>query len=123
LTMVRERIPQRFGLDPFRDVQVLTPMNVSELGAQSLNRKLQAVLNPPRGGPQVERFGSTFRAGDKVLQTRNNYRKEVFNGDIGRVAAVDEAGREVVVDYDGREVPYDYGELDEIALAYVLTIR
>ena len=123
VTMVRERIPQRFGLDSLRDVQVLTPMNRSELGAHALNARLQEVLNPPAGGPEVERFGWRFRAGDKVLQTRNNYAKEVFNGDVGRVASVDEREREVVVDFDGKAVAYDYGELDEIALAYALTIH
>ena len=123
VTMVRERIPKRFGLDPFRDVQVLTPMNRSELGAHALNARLQAVLNPPAGGAEVERFGWKFRAGDKVLQTRNNYQKEVFNGDIGRVASVDESEREVVVDFDGKPVAYDFGELDEISLAYALTIH
>ena len=122
-TMVRERIPQRFGLDPFRDVQVLTPMNRSELGAHALNARLQEVLNPPAGGAEVERFGWKFRVGDKVMQTQNNYQKEVFNGDIGRIAAIDEAEREVVVDFDGKPVVYDFGELDEMTLAYALTIH
>ena len=123
VTMVRERIPRRFGLDPFRDVQVLTPMNRSELGAHALNARLQAVLNPPAGGPEVERFGWKFRAGDKVLQTQNNYQKEVFNGDVGRIASIDETEREVVVDFDGKTVAYDFGEMDEISLAYALTIH
>jgi exodeoxyribonuclease V alpha subunit len=123
LTMVRTRIPQRFGLDPLRDVQLLTPMNRSELGAEALNRQLQEVLNPAAGQAQVERFGSTFRAGDKVIQTHNNYTKEVFNGDIGRIASIEEAERELVVDFDGRRVAYDFGELDELALAYSLTIH
>ncbi len=121
--MVRERIPRRFGLDPFRDVQVLTPMNRSELGAHALNARLQAVLNPPAGGPEVERFGWKFRAGDKVLQTQNNYQKEVFNGDVGRIASIDETEREVVVDFEGKSVAYDFGEMDEISLAYALTIH
>src|SRR5205823_4369661 len=123
ITMVRERIPARFGLDPFRDVQVLTPMNRSELGAEALNLHLQGVLNPPRGGPEVERFGWKFRVGDKVLQTQNNYSKDVFNGDVGRVAAIDEGARELAVDFDGRLVPYDFGELDELSLAYSLSIH
>ncbi len=123
ITMVRDRIPQRFGLDPFRDVQVLTPMNRTELGSQALNLRLQEVLNPARGGPQVERFGSCFRVGDKVLQTTNNYKKEVFNGDIGRVAAIEPDDRELVVDFDGKPVVYDFGELDELTLAYALTIH
>jgi exodeoxyribonuclease V alpha subunit len=123
VTMLRERIPAAFGLDPVRDVQVLTPMNRTELGAQALNLHLQQVLNPPRGGSEVQRFGSTFRVGDKVIQTQNDYQKEVFNGDIGRIAAIDEHEREVVVDYDGKSVPYDFGELDELSLAYALSIH
>ena len=123
VTMVRERIPRRFGLDPFRNVQVLTPMNRSPLGAHALNARLQAVLNPPAGGAEVERFGWKFRAGDKVLQTHNNYQKEVFNGDVGRIASIDETEREVVVDFDGKPVAYDYGELDELTLAYAVTVH
>jgi exodeoxyribonuclease V alpha subunit len=123
ITLVRERIPARFGLDPFRDIQVLTPMNRSALGARHLNARLQEVLNPPRQTPQIERFGWTYRLGDKVLQTVNNYQKEVFNGDIGRITAIDEVDQEVTVCYDGRAVTYDFGELDELALAYALTIH
>ncbi len=123
ITMVRERIPARFGLDPLRDVQVLTPMNRSDLGSRALNERLQKVFNPPAGGPEVQRFGWTFRVGDKVLQTQNNYQKEVFNGDIGRVASIDEAERELTVEYDGRPVVYDFGELDELSLAFGLTIH
>ncbi len=123
LTMVRERIPARYGLDPLRDVQVLTPMNRSELGSQALNLRLQEALNPSKGGPQVQRFGWTFRVGDKVMQTHNNYQKEVFNGDIGCITAIDETEREVTVDYDGKSVVYDYGELDELTLAFACTIH
>jgi exodeoxyribonuclease V alpha subunit len=124
VAMVRERIPARFGLDPFRDVQVLAPMHRLALGAEALNRRLQEVLNPPAPGKaEVERFGSRFRTGDKVLQTQNDYQKEVFNGDIGRILAIDDFEREVVVAFDGREVVYDFGELDELALAYALTIH
>lgn len=123
IMMVRERIPARFGLDPFRDVQVLTPMNRTELGSRELNARLQEVLNPSKSGPEVQRFGWTFRGGDKVLQTTNNYQKEVFNGDIGRVVKIDEIEHELTVDYDGRAVLYDFGELDELALAYALTIH
>jgi exodeoxyribonuclease V alpha subunit len=123
LAMIRERIPARFGLDPVRDVQVLTPMNRSELGVRNLNTRLQEVLNPAAGGPVVERFGSTFRGGDKVLQTVNNYQKEVFNGDIGRVESINPEEQELTVDFDGRRVAYDFGELDELALAYCLSIH
>ncbi len=121
LTVVRERIPRAFGLDPVRDVQVLTPMNRSELGTQALNQRLQQALNPPGAGPRVERFGWSFHVGDKVMQTQNNYTREVFNGDVGRVARIDEAERELVVDFDGREVVYDFGELDEVALCWACT--
>jgi exodeoxyribonuclease V alpha subunit len=123
ITLVRERIPARFGLDPLRDVQVLTPMNRSALGARELNRRLQQVLNPPSPGPQVERFGWAYRVGDKVLQLVNNYQKEVFNGDIGRISAIDEGDQELTVDYDGRPVAYDFDEMEELALAYALTIH
>jgi exodeoxyribonuclease V alpha subunit len=123
VTMVRERIPSRFGLDPLRDVQVLTPMNRSELGARNLNARLQEVLNPPRGGLQVQSLGRTFRAGDKILQTQNNYQREVFNGDVGRILRIDEAEREIVVDFDGKEVAYDFGELDELAQAFAMTVH
>jgi exodeoxyribonuclease V alpha subunit len=122
ITMVQQRIPARFGLDPLRDIQVLTPMNRSELGARHLNARLQEVLNPA-GGPQVQRYGWTFRIGDKVLQTVNNYQKEVFNGDIGRIVALDAVEHELTVDFEGRPVVYDFGELDELALAYACTIH
>jgi exodeoxyribonuclease V alpha subunit len=121
ITLVRERIPARFGLDPLRDVQILTPMNRSELGARNLNVRLQEVFNPARPGPEVRRFGWTFRVGDKVIQTVNDYQKDVFNGDIGRVTAIDDVEQELTVDYGGRPVAYDFGELDELALAYALT--
>src|SRR5262249_3730119 len=123
LQLLRERIPARFKLDPLRDIQVLTPMNRSELGVRNLNQRLQAELNPPGEGPEVARFGWTFRVGDKVLQTQNDYDKEVFNGDIGRIRKIDEEGQEVTVDYDGQIVVYDFEELDELALAYALTIH
>ncbi len=124
IQLVRERIPARFGLDPFRDVQVLTPMNRSELGARHLNTRLQEVLNPAQlGVAEVERYGWTYRVGDKVLQTVNNYDKEVFNGDIGRVKSIDLNERELVVDFEDRAVSYDFGELDELALAYCLSIH
>jgi exodeoxyribonuclease V alpha subunit len=128
IAMVRERIPARFGLDPLRDVQVLTPTNRSELGARNLNARLQEVLNPARPGnpstrPEVQHYGWTFRVGDKVLQTVNNYDKEVFNGDIGRINAINLIDQELTVAYESRLVVYDFGELDELALAYALTVH
>jgi exodeoxyribonuclease V alpha subunit len=123
ITMVRERIPARFGLDPFKDVQVLTPMHLNLLGTRNLNLELQQALNPPRGGSEVERNQWLFRAGDKVLQTVNDYDKDVFNGDVGRVKAVDPAERELTVEFDGRELVYDFDELDELQLAYALSVH
>jgi hypothetical protein len=122
--LVAERIPRRFGLDPIGDIQVLTPMNRGLLGARNLNQVLQAKLNPAREGqPAVDRFGYTYRVGDRVLQTENNYGKDVFNGDLGLVAGVDADERELRVDFDGRAVVYDFGELDELVPAYAMTIH
>ncbi len=122
--VVRERIPARFGLDPVRDVQVLTPQNRGSLGVRELNRFLQATLNPPgEPDPGIQRFGTDFRPGDKVLQTRNNYDKDVFNGDIGRITAIDVVEQEVEVAFDGRVARYEFGELDELVLAYATTVH
>ena len=124
LEMVKQRIPARFRLDPIRDLQVLCPMNRGSLGVRELNVKLQAELNPVRPEePVAEKFGWQFRVRDKVIQTENNYDKDVFNGDIGQIASVDPVEREVVVRFDQREVVYDFGELDEVALAYAITIH
>jgi exodeoxyribonuclease V alpha subunit len=120
--MVRDRIPARFGLDPRRDVQVLCPMNRGPLGARALNVALQQALNPGPG-PAVERFGWTFRVGDKVMQTENDYEKEVFNGDLGFVESIDADAQEIEIAFDGRAVRYDFGELDQVMLAYATTIH
>ena len=122
MQIVCERIPKRFGLDPVKDVQVLTPMNRGGLGTRSLNSELQKRLNTS-GGPQVNKFGWTYGAGDKVLQTVNNYDKEVFNGDIGTISSIDLEEAELVIDFDGRAVTYDVNELDEVALAYAASIH
>ncbi len=122
LQVVTERIPKRFGLDPLREVQVLTPMNRGGLGARSLNLVLQARLNG-EAQPRVERFGWGYARGDKVIQNVNNYRKEVFNGDIGRVSRVLPEESVLWVDYEGREVEYELGELDELSLAYATTVH
>jgi exodeoxyribonuclease V alpha subunit len=122
--LVQERIPQRFGLDPIRDVQVLCPMNRGSLGVRELNTALQRVLNPARPGqPAVERFGWRFQTSDKVIQTENDYDKDVFNGDVGIVERVDSVEQQVAVRFDDRLVKYDFGELDEISLAYAITIH
>jgi exodeoxyribonuclease V alpha subunit len=124
LRLVREEIPRRLGLDPLRDVQVLVPMHRGSLGIRELNVVLQSALNPPHPErAEIERFGTKFRVGDKVLQTRNNYDKEVFNGDIGRIAAIDPEGRQAGIDFDNRRVVYDFGELDEVEPAYAISIH
>lgn len=124
LDLVRHRIPARFRLDPLRDIQILCPMNRGALGTRELNARLQAELNPPRPDePQVEKFGWQFRPRDKVIQTENDYDKDVFNGDIGQIVRIDPEEREVTIRFDQREVAYEYGELDEIALAYAITVH
>ena len=122
LTLVRERIPRRFGLDPVRDIQVLCPMNRAGGGARSLNVELQAALNPA-GEPTIERFGWTFAPGDKVMQIQNDYDKDVFNGDIGFVRSVDAEVGELTVTFDARNVSYGFGELDMLVPAYATTIH
>ncbi len=122
--LVKTRIPRKFHFDPREHIQVLSPMNRASLGVRELNVLLQRELNPRREGePAVEKFGWEFRAGDKVIQTENNYDKEVFNGDIGHITAIDPPEKEVRIHFEGREVVYEYGELDEIALAYAITIH
>jgi exodeoxyribonuclease V alpha subunit len=124
LELVAERIPKKWKLDPRRDIQVLCPMNRGSLGTAQMNRTLQERLNPKRNGdPSVEKFGWEFRVRDKVIQTRNNYDKEVFNGDIGEILKIDDFEREVLIGFDGREVVYDFNELDEVSLAYAITIH
>ena len=120
--VVTERIPKRFNLDPIKDIQVLTPMNRGGLGSHSLNSELQAKLNGS-AEPKVTRFGVTFSPGDKVIQTVNNYDKEVFNGDIGRIRKIDVEEGSMLIEYDGRDVAYEFNELDEVQLAYATSIH
>jgi exodeoxyribonuclease V alpha subunit len=122
IEIVKERIPKRFGLNPIRDIQVLCPMNRGGLGARSLNLELQKALNP-RTEPQIQKFGTTFLVGDKVMQTENDYDKEVYNGDLGHVIAIDTEAGEITIAFDEREVTYAAGELDQIVLAYATTIH
>jgi exodeoxyribonuclease V alpha subunit len=122
--MVKTRIPAKFRFDPIRDVQVLCPMNRGSLGIRELNVRLQNELNPAHADePLVEKFGWQFRPRDKVIQTENDYDKDVFNGDIGQIIKIDPIEKEVTIRFDQREVVYDYGELDEISLAYAITIH
>jgi exodeoxyribonuclease V alpha subunit len=122
--MVKNRIPGKFRFDPIRDIQVLCPMNRGSLGIRELNVKLQTELNPHKPEePGVEKFGWQFHVRDKVIQTENNYDKDVFKGDIGQIVKIDLVEREVTIRFDQREVAYDYGELDEVSLAYAITIH
>lgn len=119
--MVRDSLPNKFGLNMWTDLQVLSPMQRGELGAKNLNVQLQAALNP--NGVSVERFGITFREGDKVMQMQNDYDKDVYNGDIGRIERIDLDELIVLVEFDGRSVDYKVQELDELSLAYATTIH
>jgi exodeoxyribonuclease V alpha subunit len=124
IDLVKTRIAARFKLDRLGEIQVLSPMNRGLLGVRELNARLQNALNPIRPDePFVEKFGWQFRILDKVIQTENDYDKEVFNGDIGQVASIEPLERRLTVRFDDREVPYDFGELDELALAYAITIH
>ena len=122
IEIVRDRIPRRFGLDPVRDVQVLCPMQRGALGARSLNADLQAALNPDAAA-KVERFGSTFLVGDKVMVTEKDYDREVFNGDLGTVTGIDEEDGVLHAAFDGRAVECPFGELDTLVPAYATTIH
>ncbi|MDD4275027.1 MAG: AAA family ATPase, partial [Desulfobacter postgatei] len=113
------RIPKAFP--HIRETQVLTPMHRGEAGTISLNQRLQAVLNDTPGG--IESHGHTFKTGDKVMHLKNNYDKEVFNGDIGRVIEADKSTGQVLVDYEDRTVAYDLPELDELTLAYAISVH
>ena len=121
--LVKERIPTRFEFDPKSDIQVLTPMNRSLLGTRNLNQVLQEAINPGDGDPEVQRFGWTYRIGDRVIQTENNYDRDVFNGDLGIVEKINRIEQTMSVNFEGQPVEYDFGDLDELSLAYVLSIH
>ena len=121
LELTSERIPRRFGFDPLDDIQVLTPMHRGVVGTENLNMALQKVLNPVQTA--ITRGNRSFRIHDKVMQIKNNYDKEIFNGDIGRITGIDMEKHEVVVSFDGRFVIYDYADFDEIVLAYAVSVH
>jgi len=121
LELVKERVPRRFGLDPIDDIQVLTPMHKGTVGAENLNAELQKALNPRED--EVIRGNRSFRLNDKVMQVKNNYDKEVFNGDIGRIIRIDPENQEMTLSFDGRDVVYDFADLDEIVLAYAVSVH
>ncbi|MGO8991225.1 MAG: ATP-dependent RecD-like DNA helicase [bacterium] len=121
LDLCSERIPRDFRFHPLREIQVLTPMHKGTIGVTNLNIELQKRLNPGQSG--VTRGAWTFRSGDKVMQIVNNYDKDVFNGDIGWISKIDPEEREVTIEFDGRLVPYDYSDLDEVVLAYAVSVH
>ncbi len=121
INLVKERIPQRFGLNCLNDIQVLTPMHKGTVGAGNLNVEIQKALNP--GDEGVQRGGRLYKVHDKVMQVVNNYEKEVYNGDIGMISSIDEEAKEVVVVIDEREIIYDYADLDELVHAYAVSIH
>ena len=121
LGLVKERVPGRFGFNRLNDIQVLTPMHKGVVGAGNLNIELQAALNPGEDG--IVRGNRTFRVRDKVMQIKNNYDKEVFNGDIGCIDDIDPEQQVVTIAFDGRQVEYEYSDLDEIVLAYAVSVH
>ncbi|MCL7419750.1 MAG: ATP-dependent RecD-like DNA helicase [Methylobacter sp.] len=122
MQVVTERIPKRFGFDLINDIQILTPMNRGGLGARSLNVELQARLNGD-SEPKISQYGSIYAPGDKVIQNVNNYDKDVFNGDIGRIRRIDMEESRLTIRFDDRDVEYEFSELDEISLAYATSIH
>jgi exodeoxyribonuclease V alpha subunit len=121
LDLCSERIPRDFRFHPLRDIQVLTPMHKGVIGVANLNIELQKRLNPGQSG--ITRGAWNFRLGDKVMQIVNNYDKDVFNGDIGWISKIDPEERDVAIDFEGRLVPYDYSDLDEVVLAYAISVH
>jgi exodeoxyribonuclease V alpha subunit len=124
IDIVANRLNARFGYDPHLDVQVLSPMHRGEAGVRVLNKRLQQALNP--AGKQKKEYlvgERVFRVGDRVMQVRNNYEKGIFNGDIGNVSAIDLEDQVVEINVEGNRIPYDYAELDELELAYAISIH
>lgn len=121
---VSERIPQKFGFDAMRDIQVLSPIYRGPAGVHVLNERLQEKLNPPTQTKEERRlFGTIFRLGDKVMQTQNNYDKDVYNGDIGFVTGLDHVDQTLSIDFEGRKAVYDWSDADQLTLAYAVSIH
>jgi exodeoxyribonuclease V alpha subunit len=124
LDVVTQRIPGRFGLHPRDQIQVLAPMYRGPVGVDALNAALQASLNLAGAArPERRLFGQLFRQGDKVMQVQNNYDKDVFNGDIGRLVGLDSIDQSLTVDFEGRRVDYDWSEADQLVLAYAVSVH
>ena len=121
IKLVSQRLPNRYGFNPTEDIQVLAPMKKGMIGTQNLNQALQQILNPKETA--LFRAGYKFQVGDKVMQIRNDYKREVFNGDIGFIQSIDPEEQQVVVRFEERDVPYDYADLDELVLAYAISVH
>lgn len=119
--LIKNHIPRRFGLDPINQIQLLTPMHKGEVGAENMNRRLQSALNP--NALEIRRGERVFRLHDKVMQIRNNYDKDIFNGDIGRIIYLSPKERSLSVDFDGTVIPYSFNDLDELTPAYAISIH
>jgi exodeoxyribonuclease V alpha subunit len=124
IDVVAQRVPQKFGYHPHEDIQVLSPMHRGAAGVSALNRRLQARLNPPaEQKPQTQHGSRTFRVGDRVMQIRNDYDRQVFNGDLGRIIAMDRVDQLLTIDFDGVPVVYEFTQLDELMHAYAVSIH
>ena len=121
LDLVTNRIPSRFKINPIDGIQVLTPMHRGVIGAENLNKVLQEALN--KSEVELPRGGRIYKLGDKVMQIKNDYDKEVFNGDIGRITRIDPEEQEVTVEFDSRQVEYDFSDLNELVLAYAVSVH
>ncbi|MCB9487550.1 MAG: ATP-dependent RecD-like DNA helicase [Deltaproteobacteria bacterium] len=121
IDIVADRLPKSFGLDPMTDIQILSPMHRGDVGVANLNRLAQERLNP--SGPSMKRGDTVFRVGDRVLQSANDYDRDIFNGDLGRVARIDHANKTLYVDFDGRLVPIDGAALSDLSVAYAISVH
>lgn len=119
--LIKKEIPQSHGFHPIDDIQVLSPMKRGLIGTDNFNHVLQKELNPQ--STQLHQMGRTFQPHDKVMQIRNNYDKHVYNGDVGRILEIDQEEQKVTVNFDGKEVIYDFSELDELMLAYAVSVH
>lgn len=119
--MVCERIPLIYSFDPIGQIQVLSPMHKGILGTKEMNRVLRDKLNPK--GDEIQSGSGYFRTGDKIIQTKNNYEKEVFNGDLGFIKSIDQDGGELIIDFDGKRKRYFQSELDQVDLAYTISVH
>jgi exodeoxyribonuclease V alpha subunit len=119
--LVTQRLPKKYGFDPLRDIQVLAPMKKGVMGIENLNSVLQKALNA-KDNPLI-RSGNAFLEGDKVMQIRNDYKKEVFNGDIGTISKINLIDQEIIVQVDDRDIVYEFADLDELVLAYAVSVH